>query len=200
MMDLDSDLGSDSDSSSGSDSESKSSLDSTPEYETKHVHFKRSQSSWSRAKMDKDPMALVTKLQGLSAHEPSYLMLYAQLRKSFPKIAKNLPKPQIVSTASTTVAYQSNSAAIQPIQPTIQLSAPPPIPASIPTSTPVAGSSKSDFFHSAHAQGCAFCRHLGHCIHSCPAAEEYVDTGHVKTINCRLYLPTGQPIPNDGHG
>src|SRR6266567_3401698 len=145
-------------------------------------------------------MALVTKLQGLSAHEPSYLMLYAQLQKSFPKIMKNLPKPQIVSTASTTMAYQSNLAAVQPIQPTIQLSAPPPIPASIPTSTPVAGSSKSDFFHSAHAQGCAFCRHLSHHIHSCPAAEEYVNTGCVKIINCCLYLPTGQPIPNDRYG
>ncbi len=41
---------------------------------------------------------------------------------------------------------------------------------------------------------------IGHCIHSCPAAEEYVDTGHVKIINNWLFLPTGQPIPNDGHG
>ncbi len=131
-------------------------------------------------------MALVTKLQGLSVHEPSYLMLYAQLRKSFPEIAKNLPKPQIVTTASTstTVAYQSNSAAVQPIQPMIHLSAPPPIPTSVPTST----------------QGCAFCGHLGHHIHSYPTAKEYVDTGHVKIINHRLYLPTGQPILNDGYG
>src|SRR6266576_2089926 len=82
----------------------------------------------------------------------------------------------------------------------IHLSAPPPIPTSVPTSTPVAGNSKSDFFRSAHAQGCAFYGHLGHHIHSCPAAEEYVDTGHVKIINCCLYLPTGQPILNDGHG
>src|SRR6266566_823196 len=82
----------------------------------------------------------------------------------------------------------------------IQLSAPPPVPASIPTSTPVAGSFKSDFFRSAHAQGCAFCGHLGHHIHSYPTAKEYVDTGHVKIINRRLYLPTGQPILNDGCG
>ena len=33
-----------------------------------------------------------------------------------------------------------------------------------------------------------------------PAAEEYVDTGHVRIINRCLYLPTGQPILNDGHG
>jgi len=50
------------------------------------------------------------------------------------------------------------------------------------------------------AQGCAFCGHLGHRINSCPAAEEYVDTGRVKIINRHLFLPTGQPIPNDGHG
>ena len=62
--------------------------------------------------------------------------------------------------------------------------------------------SKTDFFHnkySTRAQGCAFCGHLGHRIHACPAAEEYVNIGHVRIINHCLYLPTGQPIPNDGH-
>lgn len=62
---------------------------------------------------------------------------------------------------------------------------------------------KSKFFrdkYSARAQGCAFCGHLGHYIHSCPAAEEYVNTGHVKIINRCLYLPTGQPILNDERG
>jgi hypothetical protein len=139
-------------------------------------------------------------------------MLYTQLQRSFPKIAQNLPKPQIVSTASTlaTITYQSNPTAAPPLQqvhPQPQLLAPPPM--SIPTttststSTPAAFDPKSEFFHdkySAHAQGCAFCGHLGHHIHSCPAAEEYMDTGHVKIINCHLYLPTGQPIPNDGWG
>jgi hypothetical protein len=41
---------------------------------------------------------------------------------------------------------------------------------------------------------------LGHRIHGCPAAEEYVDTGCVKIIGNRLHLPTGEPIPNDGCG
>ena len=41
---------------------------------------------------------------------------------------------------------------------------------------------------------------LGHRIHGCPAAEEYYRTGRVKIIGNRLHLPTGEPIPNDGHG
>ncbi len=71
------------------------------------------------------------------------------------------------------------------------------------TPAPVATDSKTEFFsgkYSMRAQGCAFCGHLRHRINSCPAAEEYVDTGRVKIINQRLFLPTGQPIPNDGHG
>ncbi len=47
---------------------------------------------------------------------------------------------------------------------------------------------------------CVFCNQSGHLVRGCPAAEEYVNTGRVQTINNWLYLPTGQPIPNDGRG
>jgi Aspartyl protease len=174
-----------------------------------HVHLS------PRAKGRRIFRALVAQLQGLSVYDTSYLLLYTKFQKRFPDIAQNLPQPRVVSTESpsATVAYQSNSAAAQPLQPQLQhpqlqLPVPPPVPTStstsaVPSSTPVAANGKTDFFrdkYSARAQGCAFCGHLGHRIHACPAAKEYVDTGHVKIINCRLYLPTGQPIPNDGRG
>jgi len=77
--DLDSDSDSNSDSGSDSDSESESSSDPSPRmHSTKHVRFKKSQSSRSQSKGDKDPLALITKLQNLSVHEPSYLVLYTQ--------------------------------------------------------------------------------------------------------------------------
>src|SRR6266702_7325239 len=41
---------------------------------------------------------------------------------------------------------------------------------------------------------------LGHRVHGCPTAEEYVDTGRVKIVDNRLFLPTGQPILNNGCG
>ena len=40
----------------------------------------------------------------------------------------------------------------------------------------------------------------GHPIHSCPAIEEYVETGHLRIVNRCLYLPTGQPILDDRPG
>jgi hypothetical protein len=110
----------DSDSSPDSDSESEESSDaSSQEYKTKTVRFKRSRSSRSRGKEDNDPLSLVTRLQGLSIHEPSYLILYTQCQTRFPEIAQNLPKPQLIPAASSSasVAYQSNPAAAQPLQP-----------------------------------------------------------------------------------
>ena len=38
----------------------------------------------------------------------------------------------------------------------------------------------------ARTRGCAFCGLLGHRIHGCPAADEYVNTGRVKIVNNRL--------------
>ncbi len=92
---------------------------------------------------------------------------------------------------------------MQPFSPQPYLQPQPPVLASAPASIPTSSlptDPKADFFgrNSACAQGCAFCGHLGHHIHACPAAKEYVDTGHVKIINCHLYLLTGHPIPNDG--
>jgi hypothetical protein len=110
---------SDSHSSSDSDSESEESSDtSSPEYETKKVRFKQSRVSRSRSKEDNDPLALVTKLQSLSVHEPSYLILYTQCQKRFPDIAQYLPKPQLhpSASASASVAYQPDPAPTQPLQ------------------------------------------------------------------------------------
>ena len=208
-----SDSGSNSDSSSDSGSDSEENSDtSSEEYKTKIVRFKRSRSSKTRGKEDDDPLSLLTKVQSLSIHEPSYLILYAQLQKRFPMIVQYLPKPQpqlLPAASSASVGYQLNPAVTgtQPFQSHLHqqphLSAPPPIPTPVLTSTPAAADAKTDYFrakYSAQARGCAFCSYLGHRIYSCSVAEEYVDTGRVKVINRRLYLPTGHPIPNDGRG
>ena len=146
-------------------------------------------------------MALITKLQSLSIHEPSYLVLYSQCQKCFLEIAQNLPKPQLLpaSTSQATISYQSNHTAA----PSPQAQASPqhhsPVSAPVHTSAPTASDSASDFFRT-QPRGCAFCGHPIHRIRQCPAAEEYVNTGRVKIFGGRLYLPTGQPIPNDGRG
>ena len=192
---------SDSSASEDSASESDESTDSAPAYETKKVRFGKPRSSRSRTKADNDPLALVTKLQSLSIHEPSYLVLYTQCQQRFPEIAQNLPKPLLLPAAPpTSVSYQSTPVASQPSQQpchshSTPISAPPP--------TAVSTNPKAEFFQDKYGmqpQACAFCGHIGHRIRNCPAAEEYVDTGRVKIINRRLYLPTGQFIPNDGRG
>ena len=190
---------SDSSASEDSASESDESTDSAPAYETKKVRFGKSRSSRSRAKMDNDPLALVTKLQSLSIHELSYLVLFTQCQQRFPEIAQNLPKPLLLPAApSASVSYQSTPVATQQPQ---QPHHPAPISAPPPTAAPT--NPKAEFFwdkYGMQPQACAFCGHIGHRIRNCPAAEEYVDTGRVKIINRCLYLPTSEFIPNDGHG
>ena len=102
--------------SSGSDSESGESTDSsTPEFETKKVRFKQSRRSRGKeGKDDCDPIALVTKLQSFSVHEPAYVVLYSHCQKRFPDIAQHLPKPQLAPTPSSSAPapYQSSSVAV----------------------------------------------------------------------------------------
>jgi len=139
-------------------------------------------------------------LKALSVHEPSYLVLYSQCQERFPTIAQHLPKPELFPTQappiSATVAYQSPPAL--PRQSWAQRTPAPPTPSSIATVA-----DRDIFFsdrNSTRTRGCAFCSMLGHRVCGCPAAEEYVDTGCVKIVNNRLFLPTGQPIPNDSRG
>ena len=210
-------------SNTDSDSESSESTDSsTPEFETKKVRFKQSRRSRGKdGKDDCDPIALVTKLQSLSVHEPAYVVLYSHCQKRFPDVAKNLDKPQLAPAPppSAPASYQSTSVAIPqiprapplasvsyqstppaaPMLPLQQFQPPAPLHTSVQASSSASATPKTDFFR-ARPQGCAFCGHLGHRIHACPGAEEYVDTGRVRIINRRLYLPTGEPIPYDGCG
>ncbi|KAI9437811.1 hypothetical protein BJY52DRAFT_1196292 [Lactarius psammicola] len=150
-----------------------------PTYETWSVRFKDPSLAWSQTNEEDDSLALVTKLQSLSVHEPSYLMLYSQCQERFPSIAQHLPKPELfpskAPSITATVAYQSPPA--PPCQPWAQRAPAPPAPSSVATVA-----DKDIFFSDRNA------------------AEEYVDTGRVKIVNNRLFLPTGQPIPNDGHG
>lgn len=137
---------SDSDHSADADSDSGENTDSSLEFESKKAYNKKS--SRSRGRDDNDPMALITKLQSLSIHEPSYLVLYSQCQKRFLEIAQNLPKPQLLpaSTSQATISYQSNHTAA----PSPQAQASPqhhsPVSAPVHTSAPTASDSASDFF------------------------------------------------------
>src|SRR6266702_774314 len=185
-----------------SDSEQEEDDAPTPErstYETRSVRFKDPSSARSQTNED-DSLTLVTKLKALSVHEPSYLVLYSQCQERFPTIAQHLPKPELFPTQappiSATVTYQSPPA--PPRQSWAQRT---PTPSASSSVTTVAD--KDGFFsdrNGARTRGCAFCGMLGHRVRGCPAAEEYVDTGRVKIFDNRLFLPTGQPIPNDGRG
>ena len=183
------------------DSNSPSSPDHSA-YETRSVRFKEPHPDRAQSKDEDESIALVTKLSSLSVQEPSYFVLYSQCQDRFPSIARRLPKPMLFSAgassspATATVAFQApHTPAHQSwTQHTPATPAPPP----------VANMSEGAAFFSdrngTRPQGCTFCGMLGHRIHGCPAAEEYYRTGRVKIIGNRLHLPTGEPIPNDGHG
>ena len=172
-----------------------------PTYKTRNVHFKEPSSVKSQAQPEDedDPVALITKLTKLSIHEPSYFVLFMQCQKKFLDFVQHIPKPECFApqtpSGTATVAYQSPSTPTH--QPWAQH-----MPAASTSSAATPANKKAAFFrkNSVWTAGCAFCGMLRHRIHSCPAAEEYVDTGHVKIVNSRLHLPTGQLILNDGCG
>jgi hypothetical protein len=186
----------DDDSDSGQEEDKNPSTSERPAYETCSVRFKEPGSAKAQHEDEDDPVALLTKLKGLSVNEPSYLVLYSQCQERFPDIAQHVPKPDLFATTSSafttaTVAYQSHPVPVR--QPWAQHT---------PTPTPVVAASDGDTFfydrNGARSRACAFCGMLGHRIRGCPTAEEYVNTGRVKIVGNRLHLPTGEPIPNDG--
>ena len=65
----------------------------------------------------------------------------------------------------------------------------------ISSSSIPATSDKDSFFsdkNGAQTHSRIFCNMLEHCMHGYPAAEEYIDTSHVKIISNLLHLLTGQ--------
>jgi hypothetical protein len=143
-------------------------------------------------------------MHGLSVHDSTYAVLYAQCIWRFPDIAQVLAKPDLFQTAST-AAYQApvSQAWSQPtatllVKPTSNPARQSWIQSSPPVAVPT---DPSQFFRRPRrTSGCVFCAQRGHQVRGCPAAEEYVRTGRALIQNDRLHLPNGQPIPNDGSG
>jgi hypothetical protein len=70
-----------------------------------------------------------------------------------------------------------------------------PAQASAPPPPPVIASSADSFYR---PRPCAFCMFTGHLIRDCAQVGEYLRAGRATHINGKIYLPNGQPIPNDG--
>jgi len=118
---------------------------------------------------------LLSKMHSLNICEANYAVLHAQLRRRWPNIADNYPKPKLPSTAlpPTTYAYQ----ALPPPTNTNAAQQWPCTPASIAT-TPQNDAPDSFFQSCPHAKGCAFYNQKGHCVRKCSFAEEYVHASH----------------------
>ena len=144
---------------------------------------------------DRKMEELLDKMHGLSVRKRAYVHLYAQCFRRFPEFAKELPKPEIVSTApSATFAYQALTALLTPPRPTWPHTSDP-----TPASAPIADTVPY-FRTQLRPDTCAFCVQPSHRIRKCPIAQEYIQTGRATTCGDRLHLPNGQPIPNDGSG
>jgi hypothetical protein len=190
-----------------------------PEAETKVVRFKEP----TREEEDREMDDLMERMHGLSVREKSYAMLYARFAHRFPHVAQNLPKPVIdqqspapplapTSTPTTSYSFQSPAPHLAPTHArstsySFQAAAPPPParqpwPAAAKTPIPLPASDAAAFFR---PRGCIFCTLPNHRLRECLAAQEYVRSGRAIVLSepggpGRLYLPNGQPIPNDGTG
>ena len=147
---------------------------------------------------DKVLSDIITGMVGLSTRDSAYTVLYAKCKHHFPEIAKSLPTPELFRS-TTAVTYQA---------PTMQQQA----AMQLPERAPIAGRQpwpqpevqfidpdmEGAFFCEMRTDGCAFCAKPGHRVCGCPAAQEYICTGHAIIKNDRICLPTGHPIPNDG--
>ncbi|KAF8266264.1 hypothetical protein EI94DRAFT_1803351 [Lactarius quietus] len=131
------------------------------------------------SKDEEDPTVLLTKLKSLSIHKLSYLILYTHHHQW----------PQLPISHPPALPWQQWSQQM-----------PTPMPS---TSSSTSAASDGDIFFSerngACPHGCVFCNLFGHHIHGCPAVEEYYRTGHIQIIGNWIHLPTGEPVPNDGH-
>ena len=138
---------------------------------------------------------LLSKMHGLNIREANYAVLHAQLRRRWPTIADNYPKPELPSTAPPPATYVYQAPA-----PPTNASAAQQWPCTL-ASTPITPQydAPDSFFQSRpRAEGCAFCNQNGHRVHECSFAEEYVRAGRAIIRTGRIHLPNGDPIPNDG--
>jgi hypothetical protein len=143
-------------------------------------------------------------MHSLSVWDSEYASLYAHCVHHFPNVAWDFPKLdfRLVPTLATSYNFQT----VPPPTPMPMPAWSAPAPAAPPPSsffwTPrVPPSSAPPLFHPhPYMEGCVFCLNLGHQIHFCPVAQEYISTGCAKIMDDRMHLPNGRGIPNDGLG
>ena len=172
----------------------------TSESTNRSVRFQEN----SRERENREIDDIITQLRPLSPSDPAYASLYARCLHRYPAIAQTLQKPDY--GYRSTFSLNSPSSITPNTPPSFPPSAPPsftsrqswserPAPPSLPSD---ANAAKASFFRRDGPDGCAFCQNPGHRVRRCPIAEEYFDAGRISIINERIYLPNGQPVPNDG--
>jgi hypothetical protein len=150
----------------------------------KTVRFEES----SRERENREIDDIIHQFRSLTPSDSAYASLYARCLHRYPSIAQTLQKPDFGHRSAFSLNAPSPSV---PRQPWSDRPAPPSLPSD-------SSSPKASFFRRETTEGCAFCLDLGHRIRRCPIAEEYFNSGRVKIYNDRIYLPNGQPVPNDG--
>jgi len=140
---------------------------------------------------------LLSQMHGLNIRDSTYTILHAQLRRRWPTIANDYPKPELVSATPqpATYSYQAPPAAPNPNTSPQWSRTPAPT-----TSTPSFDDPNLFFRTRQRSEGCAFCNQNGHHIRKCNLAEEYVRSGRASIRGGRIHLLNGEPVPNDGTG
>ena len=153
----------------------------------KTVHFQESVLEQENREIDD----IMQQFRTLSPNEPTYASLFARCLHRYPAIAQTLPRPDYGHRSTFSLNTPAHD---MPRQQWAERPAPP----SLPTFDPSSASAKASFFRRESSDGCAFCQNPGHRVRRCPIAEEYYDAGRITIINERIFLPNGQPVPNDG--
>src|SRR5712671_1740693 len=169
----------------------RKSKSSAPVVETKVVRLQEPPRATGNQEMEE----LLKKMQGLDIRERAYTILYGQPPPRHPTTSSDSQgfEPPYAAPPPATYAYQAPSSTSQP-WPRANKSALPPPPH-------FASDDPSAFFRSrARSDACAFCNKPGHRIQDCPTAEDYVRAGRAILRNARIFLPNGEPVPNDGMG
>ncbi|SRR6266702_2728798 len=110
---------------------------------------------------DKELHDILTKMAGLSTHDPTYAILYALCKHCFPDLTKDLTTPDLFKNMAT-VAYQALATQLRATTPTITQ---PPTTTCQPWPQPDDQSTTPDlvaFFQEMQTDGCSFCTLSGH--------------------------------------
>ena len=100
------------------------SLPHRPEYETRTVRLADQDPRQVQEEEDKELSEIITKMVSLSPRDPAYTVLYAQCKRQFPDVAKNLTALDLFKGPAT-ATYQTSTAQQWTIPPPLEQVPPP---------------------------------------------------------------------------